>query len=307
MQTKEQILKNLMTCTCSERYKYRRKADPDCAYCSNLDTILEAMELYASQRQGMDSTAALTEIELELGTVNLSSHTQMKVAIETSLELTQTELIRLRESEASPTSQPAQGEEQLARKKGVHTFGALIKNAMKDNLVSTVPDISTETLNDLLNDNYYPNSVPIKTLRNMLRLLNIPIENAVPAIYHTFELLQLQKEESRKEKRFYEINWKEDLWKCDEALDKYINRLIELMSVSTHPSPEPVAAKELPKLKDFPHLVKMEAEMKKVNPGTKEYWELRAINREKMDDPTYSDFERSNCAHFHRILVNNQR
>lgn len=61
------------------------------------------------------------------------------------------------------------------------------------------------------------------------------------------------------------------------------------------------------KIKDFPHLVEMEKQIKNIPFGTTEYWKQRCVNREKMDDPTYSDFERSNCANFHRILVNKER
>lgn len=61
------------------------------------------------------------------------------------------------------------------------------------------------------------------------------------------------------------------------------------------------------KLQDYPHLVKMEEEIKALTFGTTEYWKQRCINREKMDDPTYSDFERSNCRHFYFILVNKQK
>lgn len=58
-----------------------------------------------------------------------------------------------------------------------------------------------------------------------------------------------------------------------------------------------------PKLEDFPHLIDMEKEIKRLTPGTVRYWKERCINLEKSLDPTYSDFERSNCNHFYRILV----
>lgn len=58
------------------------------------------------------------------------------------------------------------------------------------------------------------------------------------------------------------------------------------------------------RLEDFPHLLELEKRVKAIRFGTAEYWKERCIYREKMDDPTYTDFERSNCDHFHRILVN---
>lgn len=57
------------------------------------------------------------------------------------------------------------------------------------------------------------------------------------------------------------------------------------------------------KLTDYPHLVQLEKEIKSLRYNSKEYWEARARNREKMDDPSYTDFERSNCRYFHSILV----
>ena len=35
--------------------------------------------------------------------------------------------------------------------------------------------------------------------------------------------------------------------------------------------------------------------IKKIPPNSKEYWRERAIVREKMDDPTYSERERTFC------------
>lgn len=58
------------------------------------------------------------------------------------------------------------------------------------------------------------------------------------------------------------------------------------------------------KREDFPHLVELEADINKIPFGTMEYWKQRCINLEKSLDPTYSDFERSNCFHFYRLLVN---
>lgn len=61
------------------------------------------------------------------------------------------------------------------------------------------------------------------------------------------------------------------------------------------------------KLSDFPHLVQMAEDIKSLRYGTTEYWKQRCINREAMDDPTYTDFERSNRRFFHSILVKKER
>ena len=58
------------------------------------------------------------------------------------------------------------------------------------------------------------------------------------------------------------------------------------------------------KLENFPHLVKLKKEVESIKVGTVEYWEARATYLERSLDPTYSDFERSNCFLFHQILVN---
>lgn len=54
------------------------------------------------------------------------------------------------------------------------------------------------------------------------------------------------------------------------------------------------------------NIAAMEKKVKAIPFATKEYWEQRCRFREKMDDPTYSDFERNNCRNFHSILVNKQ-
>lgn len=38
--------------------------------------------------------------------------------------------------------------------------------------------------------------------------------------------------------------------------------------------------------------------------NSKEYWKLRCTCREKMDDPTYLDFERNHCRKIWKILLN---
>lgn len=68
-----------------------------------------------------------------------------------------------------------------------------------------------------------------------------------------------------------------------------------------------VSAEKPLQLRDFPHLVELEKQCKDINFGTTLYWKLRATYFEKSIDPTYSDFERSNCEYFHSLLVNKQQ
>lgn len=132
------------------------------------------------------------------------------------------------------------------------TLGQLIVESMKNNLVGSVPDIPADIFEQLKADNFYPNSIPIIIFRNMLRLLNITIEEATPAIYKTFEICEEKKNKDREGKRFTEINWKEDLWKCEAAIDKYVDRLIELMPVTMFQQPpSPTESAEQLTIEDY--------------------------------------------------------
>lgn len=61
------------------------------------------------------------------------------------------------------------------------------------------------------------------------------------------------------------------------------------------------------KFEDYPHLIEMEKKIKSISFGTAEYWKERCRNLEKEIDPTYSDFERSNCRHFYMILIKKEK
>lgn len=108
-----------------------------------------------------------------------------------------------------------------------HTLGKLISGSMTHNLVSSVPDIPADIFEQLKNDNFWPNSIPIYCFRNMMRLLNISILSVVPAIYETVKILE-DKKKSESEPNF-RIDTRSDLWECKEAVDKYVSRLLELI------------------------------------------------------------------------------
>jgi hypothetical protein len=105
----------------------------------------------------------------------------------------------------------------------VHTLGRLISDSMISNRVHSIPDVSSDLLEKIKTDSYYPNSIPVYTFRNMLRLLALNISEAEPAMYRTFELLEAKKSAVR-------LNTRNDLWENKEALGKYIARLKELLS-----------------------------------------------------------------------------
>lgn len=52
------------------------------------------------------------------------------------------------------------------------------------------------------------------------------------------------------------------------------------------------------------HIQKLIDEAKTVAPGSREYWKLRCLYREKMEDETYSLVERDNCFMLWKILAN---
>lgn len=108
-----------------------------------------------------------------------------------------------------------------------HTLGKLISGSMIRNHVSNVPDIPADIFEQLKNDNFWPNSIPIYCFRNMMRLLNISILSVVPAIYETVKILE-EKKKTESEPNF-RIDTRSDLWECKEAVDRYVSRLSELI------------------------------------------------------------------------------
>lgn len=112
-------------------------------------------------------------------------------------------------------------------KQSGHTLGKLISDSITMNRVGNVPDIPADIFEQLKNDNFWPNSIPIYCFRNMMRLLNISILSVVPAIYETVKILE-EKKKTESEPNF-RIDTRSDLWECKEAVDKYISRLSELI------------------------------------------------------------------------------
>lgn len=105
------------------------------------------------------------------------------------------------------------------------TLGKLIVSKMNSELVDNIPSIPDDIFIELKADRFWPNSVPIITFRNMLRLLGIGVDEAVTAIYATYKLLI----EAKRKEPVSLRGMRKDLWQCKEALDKYVTRLRELM------------------------------------------------------------------------------
>lgn len=52
-----------------------------------------------------------------------------------------------------------------------------------------------------------------------------------------------------------------------------------------------------------PHIKKLFDEVDSVKYDSKEYWKLRCVYREKMEDKTYSEYERNNCFNLWAKLI----
>jgi hypothetical protein len=122
------------------------------------------------------------------------------------------------------------------------TVGELVKQKMEKSIVDSIPGIKDDTLTHILYDAIYPNSIPIILFRNMVRLLDISFPQVVAAMWVTFDKL-----EESKRKAPQRFDTRSDLWECKEALQKYINRLWELLNDDDKPpkvEPQPAPKEE---------------------------------------------------------------
>jgi hypothetical protein len=133
------------------------------------------------------------------------------------------------------------------------SLGQLIKDAIQKNTVeeSTLVQhtgIPLPVLKELEEDALYTNNVPIVLLRNLLKTLNISFHLAKAAIRRTFDLLQLRGTSSTSHngltptfkkggfssrETFFRNAPKgsgKELFQNEEALNRYLNRLDELMN-----------------------------------------------------------------------------
>lgn len=117
----------------------------------------------------------------------------------------------------------------------MRTIGELLKNSME---VSNLDIYTIESniklphgiLSNLLNDNYYTNSVPIILFRDLILFLNISIEDIKEAMIPTFRLI-VSKETllTIKNKSSNYL-----LWENEESVNKYSSRLEELYYIKSN-------------------------------------------------------------------------
>lgn len=130
------------------------------------------------------------------------------------------------------------------------SLGKLISDSMVANRVRTIPDMPEDVLLLLKADGYNPNSIPVYTMRNMLRLLAIDVNAAIKAMNLTLEMYLKKKESGELEKSH---PWAV-LWENPEALTKYTDRLKELMpEQSRSPASIPMTWRKASREKDLPH------------------------------------------------------
>ena len=142
----------------------------------------------------------------------------------------------------------------LAQSLSKDTLGSLIQKALSAKNISVVElqsntGLTPSLLEDIKSDMIFTNSVPVKSLAKLLKLLSVSIEKAQAAIDTTFEKLSAEskmfltvpvnaqpvfrKGASNNVAGFDLIRLKSDesyLYQNKEALDKYTKRLGELYS-----------------------------------------------------------------------------
>ena len=111
------------------------------------------------------------------------------------------------------------------------TIGQLFTEAIKTNgmNIETLErqfNVTPGLIQQIMNDEFYTNSVPIIIFKNMVLLLNINKEDVYSAMIPTFRfILSKETEESIKKK---DPNYM--LWENEESVLKYTDRLKEILS-----------------------------------------------------------------------------
>ena len=133
------------------------------------------------------------------------------------------------------------------------SLGALLWQSMEahtidDEALSSHSNLPLTVINDLKSDKIYSNNIPITFLKRLLEKLNIPFKTAESAIRKTFEILQNQASFSSSGNWGFSPAFRKgihtsrealvksnarnsgrELYENKEALDKYLDRLSELM------------------------------------------------------------------------------
>lgn len=100
------------------------------------------------------------------------------------------------------------------------TIGELVKKKINAFKLTEITGIPNDVLEKFINDSYWVNSIPIIIFRKTLSTLNIDFNIAKEAIYNTLHVYPLSSTPKHLAPK---------MWECKEAVDKYINRLEQLM------------------------------------------------------------------------------
>jgi hypothetical protein len=158
-------------------------------------------------------------------------------------------------AESNVADMPSEKKQNLmARLQGVlmsASFGQLLTKAITDNGIQAEAleqqtGVPAAMIKDLQGDAIYPNNVPVVLFRRLLTALEISFKSAERAIRQTFEMLQshsdtafeaglvpaFKKGNLASRESFYKSAPPSDgkeLLQNEEALDRYLNKLDELM------------------------------------------------------------------------------
>jgi transcriptional regulator with XRE-family HTH domain len=130
------------------------------------------------------------------------------------------------------------------------SFGQLLydyiqaKNYTPEKLASQVK-LSQERIHGLLKDELSTNLIPVKRLKRLLKTLEISFDEVETAIWKTYEIVK-ESQSGAQKKGNYQVSFRKsfgkntrvkgtgeadsrNLYQNEEALDKYLNRLKELL------------------------------------------------------------------------------
>jgi len=134
----------------------------------------------------------------------------------------------------------------------INSLGELVENRINERSISNaqlveVSGLTEDIINGIKEDALFPNSVPIKSLKKLLRWLELEFEQTEKAIRKTFKILMEEidstnsyqfkisptfrrqnNQEQVSERERYSDSRVSKLYRNENALNKYINRLGEL-------------------------------------------------------------------------------
>lgn len=130
---------------------------------------------------------------------------------------------------------------------GMVISGALTGRTLEENLLQQQTGLTHSMVEAISQDTVYTNSVPIKSLVKLLKMLGVTIDRALAAIDATFDKLLTESKLSQAMPAFVQPSFRKGMKRGDgandfphsnmdesylyqnkEALDKYTHRLVEL-------------------------------------------------------------------------------